>query len=118
MVQGISSQLLSVFVHCELLRGHVTGQELIMLLVILHIEVILLFAFTSEHWLYLRNETLNFLVFRHRVLLLLQSHHFLYHLEAGKFLFLALRDRIQLIIKAGFRFCPDKILPEPSLMKL
>ena len=118
MVQCVGSQLFTVLIHKELFRGHFTSQEFIVLPIVLHVEVVLLFAIANVLWLDLWSETLNFFVLRHRVLLLLQAHHPLDHLEAGELLFSLHGYRLPELVQLGLGLRPDQVFPECRLVQL
>ena len=117
-MQCIGSQLFTVFIHLKLFRRHITCQELIVLPIVLHVEVVLLFAIADELWLDLWSETLNFFVLRRRILLLLQAHHPLYHLEAGELLFRLRGYRLPELVQLGLGLRPDQVFPECRLVQL
>ena len=118
MKQGIGAQLFTILIHSESLRRHVASEELVVLSVALHVEIVLLFSFVCILRLDSRNETLNFFMLWHGILFLLQAHHFLDHLKACKLLLRLFRDNFTEFVQFCVRFLLNQAFPKPSIVKL
>ena len=85
VMQGINTLFFPLLKDLELLLVHIICKHLVVFLIILHVEIVLVLAIRSELGLALWDEVLDALALGHGVLLSLEPHHLLDHLEAADF---------------------------------